>query len=347
MPPIINSLATGKVTSETKDLFVECSGFDFEVLKSCLNMIVTCLADMGGKIYQMEVKYGLTKKEITPELKTTEMKISLQNTNKLLGLELDEKQLKQLLEKMGYDYSKGKVKVPSWRPDVLHEVDLIEDIAIAYGYENFVPEIPKISTIGEEDRKETIKRKISEIFIGLGIIEVSNYHLTRKKDQIEKMGLPEKKSNALEVIGSKTEYTDLRENLTHYLLKNLSENVDSEYPQKIFEIGTVFTLDSSEQRIKENENLCFAVSPGNFTEVRQVLEYLSKMIDKNKSIELKEIEKIPEHFINGRTAEILFNKKRIGFIGEIHPKILANWRIKMPVALFEIELDDVLNELIR
>ena len=298
------------------------------------------MAEMGGKIYQMEIKFGLTKKETTPDLNPREMKISLQSTNKLLGLDLSEKQLKQLIEKMGYAYTKGKVKIPSWRIDILHEVDLIEDVAIAYGYENFIPEIPKISTIGEEDKTEAKKRKIVEVLSGIGLIEVSNYHLTHKKDQTEKMNVPEKRGSFIEVIGSKTEYTALRENLSHYLLKNFSENVDSEYPQKIFEVGKIFISENSGQKIRESENLSVAVSPGNFTEIKQILEYLSRMTEKN--IELKEPEKIPEHFIEGRTAEVIFDKKRIGFIGEIHPKILRNWKIKMPVSLFEIELNDIL-----
>jgi len=95
-------------------------------------------------------------------------------------------------------------------------------------------------------------------------------------------------------------------------------------------------------KIKEKEFLSLAVSPGNFTEVKQMLEYVFRMID--KKVELKEALDAPEHFIEGRTAEIIFNKKRIGFIGEVHPRVLRNWKIKMPVALFEINLDDVLEE---
>src|SRR3990167_337661 len=167
MPPIINSQTTGRVDSKTKDVFVECSGFDFYVLKTCLNIITTTMAEMGGKIYQMEIKFGLTKQETTPDLKPKEMKLSLQNTNKLLGLNLNEKQLKQYIEKMGHSYAKGKVRIPAWRVDILHEVDLIEDVAISYGYENFIPEIPEISTIGEESKNEVVKRKISEVLIGL------------------------------------------------------------------------------------------------------------------------------------------------------------------------------------
>ena len=125
-------------------------------------------------------------------------------------------------------------------------------------------------------------------------------------------------------------------------MKNLSENIDSEYPQKIFEIGRIFPADSG--KIEEKESLCVATSPGNFTEARQSVEYLFRMID--KKIDIKEPEtKIPGYFIDGRVAKIIFNNKEIGFLGEIHPKILKNCRMKMPVALCEIELDDLLNEL--
>ncbi len=352
MPPIINSQLTGRVTSDTKDVFVECSGFDFKTLKSCLNILVTSLAEVGGKIYQMNLKYKkiIGKKQITPDLTPKKQKISLENTNKLLGLELKEKELRKLIGKMGHNYNaKNKiVEIPAWRTDILHEVDLIEDVAIAYGYENFVPEIPEISTTGEENKIAIIKKKIAEILAGLGMIEVSNYHITNKKDQAEKMGL-EKTENSnkefLKIEKSKTEYNTLRNNLTHLLLKNLSENIDSEYPQEIFETGKVFREGNS--GIKEKEILAAAVSPGNYTRIRQILEYLFRIIGLDKKLILKESEKTPNHFIEGRTAEITFEGKTLGYLGEIHPKILKNWKIKMPVALFEIEIDEILKELMK
>lgn len=336
MPPIINSQLTGKITEKTKDVFVECSGFDFKTLEKSINILVTGLADMGGKIYQMELKYD--KKEVTPNFESEEMKISLENTNKLLGLNLNEKELKQLIERMGFDYNKGNVKIPSWRTDILHEVDLIEDVAIAYGYDNFVPEIPEISTIGQEDSKEILKRKISEILIGLNTLEILNYHLTNKNLQFKRMNLQEK--NFIELEESKTDYNILRKDLSHYLLKILSENSDSEYPQKIFEIGKIFT---SNEKLLEKEHLALAISPGNFTDLKQILDYLSKML--NLKLEIKEAEEIPSYLIDGRTAEIFLGGKSIGFLGEIHPKILRNWKIKMPVALFEISLDEIFKKL--
>jgi len=336
MPPIINSHLTGKIDENTKEVFIECSGFNFEIQKKCLNIIVTTLAEMGGKICQMQLKGTL--KKITPDFSVEKMKISKDNTNKLLGTKLNEKKIKKLLEKMGYDCTKNLlVSIPAWRTDILHEVDLIEDVAIAYGYENFEPEIPEISTIGQENKKEIIKRKISEIFSGLGFLEISNYHLTKKIDQVEKMNLIEKSESINEVENSKTDYNLLRENLSHYVLKILSENIDVEYPQKIFELGTVFKNQKSE--ILEQQNLCAAITPGNFTELKQVILYLSKML--GFKIELVEPEdQISKYFIDGRVVEIKSEKKSIGSLGEVHPKILKNWKIKMPVVLFEMNLDE-------
>ena len=343
MPPIINSRLTGKITEKTRDVFLECSGFDYDVLEKCTNILSTMLSDMGGQIYQMEIK-STGKKKISPNLNTEEMKISIDNTNKLLGLNLNEKQIKNLTEKMGYNYKKPlTIEIPSWRMDILHEVDLIEDIAIAYGYENFVPEIPEISTVGQEYSGETIKRKISEILIGINMLEVSNYHLTNEKNQFGKMGI--QKNDFIELKESKTDYAILRKDLSHYMLKTLSENVDSEYPQKIFEIGKIFSLNEN-GKITESESLAVAVSSGNFTEIRQVIEYLFKMINMKIKIEEAESQETPKYFIRGRVTKIILDGKTIGFMGEIHPRILRKWKIKMPVALYEISLEEVFGKLI-
>ena len=327
MPPIINSQLTGKVTEETKNIFIECSGFDFNVLKKCLNILVTTFSDMGGKIFQMEIigsgKSLLKKDEVTPILNPEKFKISLENTNKFLGLNVNEKELKELIEKMGHSYEKFSVLVPAWRVDIMHEVDLIEDVAIAFGYENFVPEIPGISTIGGEDSRESFKKRIAETLTGIDMIEISNYHLTNKNDQFKKMGIPENQAKYfIDVKDSKTDYTILRKDLTHFLLKIFSENVDTEYPQKIFEIGKIFCSEKS--KIDEAEKLSVGISPGNFTEIKQVFDYLLRMMSLEAKFEELNSWDVPQHFIDGRAAKIFLGNKDIGFIGEIHPKILKN-----------------------
>src|SRR3989338_1372546 len=124
------------------------------------------------------------------------------------------------------------------------------------------------------------------------------------------MSAPEK--DFVDIEESKTEYNILRKDLSHYLLKILSENSDSEYPQKIFESGNVFEKKSE---ITEKENLAIAISPGNFTEAKQNIEYFGKML--SLEFETKEANQNVPYFIDGRIAKIFLDGKEIGIVGEV------------------------------
>jgi phenylalanyl-tRNA synthetase beta chain len=330
MPPIINSQESGKVAEKTKDVFVECSGTDLATLKKALSIITTTLADMGGDIYQMEIHDG--KKETTPDLKAEKMKVSLDNINGLLGIRLNQGQLKSLLKKMGYEYDKGIVSVPAWRTDVLHEVDISEDVAIAYGYDKFVPEIPNVATIGSESHQARTKDTISEILVGLGLMETLTYHLI-KQDEVKSMQI----QNPIYLETSKTEFKALRPNLLIPALRTLSENSDNEYPQKIFEIGRVF--ERGIKKVNEKDSLVVALTPANFTDAKQHIEYLFRMLGISYSLKEKKINGL----IEGRTGEIIINNKSAGCMGEVHPLTLKKWRLKMPLAIIEISLEEIYN----
>ncbi|MEM3405357.1 MAG: phenylalanine--tRNA ligase subunit beta [Candidatus Pacearchaeota archaeon] len=336
MPPIINSNETGKITEKTKDIFIECSGFNLEVLKKILNILVCMFIDMNGIAYEVKLIYP-NKKIITPALKEEKIKININNINKILGLNLKEKEIKKLLKKMNYSYINKEVLIPPYRVDILHEVDIIEDIAIAYGYDNIPPEIPSISTIGKENSREKIKRKISDLLIGLEFIENSSYHLINR-ELIKKIS-NEKNENLIEVENSKTDYSILRHSLVPCVIKILSENIKAEYPQKIFEIGKVFNLKND--KINEEERLIVTICSldSNFTKIKQVLEYICKML--RISFEVEETQN--NYFIEGRVGKIVINNKDVGFIGEIHPAILKKFKIKMPTSLFEINLEEIFN----
>lgn len=334
MPPIINSHDVGKIDETTKDIFVEVTGNDFNNTQKALLIMVTSLADMGGEVYSIDCKQQNGKEASIPNLEPEKMKLNIENVNKLLGLNLQEREIKEYLEMMGYSYKNKEVLIPCYRTDILHEVDLIEDIAIAYGYENFIPEIPQISTIGEEDSKEIRKRKIAEILTGLNILEISSYHLITKEDvaRIDS-------KNIIEVEDSKTDYKILRPNLLVNQLKTISENVDSEYPQRIFEVGKIFSRDSNQETgIHEKNHLAISIS-GNFTELKQILNYLEKML----SISLEIQETSNPLFIEGRTGKILLNGKEIGIIGELKPETLRAWKIKMPFSCLEINIEETLS----
>ncbi len=343
MPPIINSDDSGNILPGTCDVLVECSGFDQRILNLAINMCVTALADAGGKIYSVDIVYPGNKKISLPNLAPSEMKIDIDYVNKRLGLDLKEKDIKTLLGRMGYDYAKGKAFVPAYRADILHPIDLVEDIAIAYGFENFKPCLPKIATVGEENKFIIFKRKVAEILVGLDLIECEIYHLTSKEHQTKMMeyNLPLiELANALNI-----EYSVLNAWLLPHIMEILKNNKHHEYPQNIFCTARVFKKGVSETGVVEVERLACSLcsDTADFTRIKQILDYLFRMLDLSYSIEEKE----HDSFIPGRVGRILVNNKKVGYIGEISPKVIRNWELDMPIAAFEINLSglyDILYE---
>ncbi len=337
MPPIINSNDIGKISLTTKDVFIECSGFDFDYLHTCLNMVVTALADMGGSIESVDLSYP-DKKYTTPQLAGKEIKIEVDYINKILGLELKEVDMKKLLEKMGYDYKNKKALIPGYRADILHPIDLVEDIAIAFGYENFHGTIANVACSGAEKPFETFKNKIRDVLIGSGLIEIKNYHITNKINQSKLMNHP---VELVELANSLTQdYDVLRAWIIPNLLETLRYNKMYEYPQNIFEIGTVFKHnDDYETGIHENDRLGVALcgQDANFTKIKQIFDVLMSAL--NMKYETTDTEH--NSFIKGRIGRIVAGNEKIAYLGEIHPQVLANWSLEMPVAVFELNLSDL------
>ncbi len=337
MPPIINSDETGKITPSTKDVFIECSGFDFNVLSKCLNIIVTALADMGGQIFEIELNYS-GKKIKTPELNPMEMKLNVEYVNKVLGLDLKDTDIRRYLARMGYDYNTGKVLIPSYRADVLHPIDLVEDIAIAYGYDRFKEEIPNVATVAQENEFEIFKKKIVQILVGLGFLETNTYNLTNKESLTAQMGV---NIDYIELANANNrDFNVLRSWMLPSLLHVLKNNKHHEFPQKIFEIGTIFKRDPKEETgVKEMERLAVVISnsKADYTEIRQVIDSIFKSLDVGYSI--SEIDH--GSFIPGRVARLAVNGRGVAYLGEINPAVLENLTIEMPCAGFELNLTDL------
>jgi phenylalanyl-tRNA synthetase beta chain len=337
MPPIINSHKTGRVSHETKDVFIECSGFDLAVLQKCLNMIVTAMADMGGKICSMNIRYP-DKTIVTPDLSPTEMDIDLDYINQRLGLSLKEADLKKLLARMGFGYEKKKVLIPSYRADILHQIDFAEDIAIAYGYENFDGILPTCGTVGQEQQFEIIKAKIADALVGLGMIETHTNNLTNKDNQVRKMCAD---LDVIELANSiSEEYNILRAWVLPSLMEILQSNKHNEYPQNIFGYGTVFKHSSStDTGILEDERLSVLLCSENadYTKARQTLDYLFRCLDIKYHVEDTE----HPSFIPGRVARVSALGRKLAYIGELKPEVLENWGIELPVAGFELNISEL------
>jgi phenylalanyl-tRNA synthetase beta chain len=301
-------------------------------------MIVTAMHDMGGKIYSMELEYENGEKMITPDLSPSEKEVDIDYINKRLGLDLSEKDVKKYLEKMGFGYKDGKALIPCYRADILHQCDFVEDVAIAYGYENFEEEIPNVMTIGQESRFEIFKKKISEILIGLGLLEVSTYNITSKELQTTLM---ECDIEIVELANAlNEEYNVMRGWMIPSLMDVFANNKHNEYPQNIFNAGVVFRKDSSyETNTKETVRLAVGLcaEDSDFTKARQVFDYLMRHLD--MEYEMRECEH--PSFIPGRVARASVNGEDVAYIGEISPSVLHNFDLQMPVAVFELNLSEL------
>jgi phenylalanyl-tRNA synthetase beta chain len=341
MPPIINSNYSGKVTEKTRDVFIECSGFDMKFLNTALNVIVAALAERGGIIYGVNVKYG-NKITRTPDLAPKKFYATTGYIRKVAGLDLTDKKIIELLKKSLYDAKiKGKrieLLYPAYRQDIMHERDVVEDILISYGFNDIDPERIEMHTKGSVTKAHTTSKRLARIMVGMGFQEILSYTLTNRENLYSKMNTS---GHLIEIDNPMSaNWSVFRTSLMPGLMEFFTSNMHYEYPQMIFEIGTTIEMDpNSETRTADVHKMAAAVTSSavSYEDISSQLDALLR----NMGVQYK-LQKINHpSFIEGRTAEILVNGKSVGVIGEIHPQVLNNWKMEKPVVAFELRLDAI------
>ncbi len=254
IPPIINSNDLGRITEGEHNIFVEVTGTVFRTVLNSLNLVTLSLADRGHDILSTMIKYPYPverqKHLTTPQFPTSSLTLQLETINQVLGIPLTRYEVELLLKKARYDVTDAisqeiEVIVPSYRIDVMHPLDIIEDIAIMYGYNNITPQWPKQITFGEISANEHFVDLTREIVVGLGFQEILSFTLTNKENLVQRMGTPD--TNIVELINPTSQrFTCLRNWLLPGLLKFLGQNTHIEYPQKIFEVGECVILDATQ-----------------------------------------------------------------------------------------------------
>lgn len=334
-PPIINGELT-RVTEKTKELFIDVTGTDQQVITWALNILVTSFADRGCKIETVQMQIG-NKKIHTPNLERWKIKVDVDYVNKILGLKLSKKEITKLLQKMDVTFDGHSAGIPSYRTDVMHQMDIVEDVAIAYGYDKFEPTVPTVPTIGKPLEKNDYYYTVKQAMMGIGFQEVINLTLSNLKDEFDKMNAP--KQQVAETLNAVTPECNIcRRDVLPSLMDVLAHNQHHEYPQKIFEVGDTVIIDSkAETGAKNVKKLACAVA-----DTRVSYAWISSVLDSfmgnlGLAYELKPTRH--PSFIEGRAADVFVKGAKVGLIGEIHPKVLNNWKLEMPVAAFEVNLD--------
>ena len=336
-PPIINSFMT-TVTTKTKNLFVEVTGIDKNDVEDMLSVIATTLQNAGFELCTVKISGA---KNSTPQFKQRKILLNRDLVNTMLGLNLSSGSIASALKKCRLDATpKNKTiscVVPRYRFDIFGPMDLVEEVALGYGIENLNPNLSPSQTLGQKTHESDVLNNLRQIMIGLGYMEAYNTSLTSTRILFELT--KRDSSNIISVMNSKSqEHTILRDSILAGLVNNLSNNIHELYPQKLFEIGTVF---SKGNPIKEEIHLaCVCVhNDANFSEIKSILQSALKT---GFNIECKTKTSSNPTFAEGKIADILVNGKPFGIIGEIDSEVKENFKIRASVVGFEIKLSGLI-----
>ena len=331
-PPIINGSLT-TVTTKTRNIFVDVTGNDEKMVKGALDIVVTALAERGGTVESVDLNG-----KPSPDLSPKNITFSISKAEKFIGIKLGKNGIVEALERMGIGISSTSgdemtVEVPPIRLDIMHEVDIFEDIAIGYGFDRFGSPYTSVQTLGDLSPDTLFMEKLRDIMIGLGFMEVTTLTLSNPEEEFELSGLPMKEST--EILNPITEdHTCLRSYLMPSLMRILRHNKHRDLPQKIFEVGYV----SQEHRTVPHICGLMTASKTSFTEIKSITESLMREM----SVEYEMASCRYPTFIEGRGAAIIVNNKELGQFGELSPNVITDFDITHPIVMFELDITPII-----
>jgi phenylalanyl-tRNA synthetase beta chain len=338
-PPITNANAT-RVTNKTRNLFIDVTSTDMKAGDDVLAIVATTLADMGGSIGSVAVDYARSRRR-TPDLHVSRIRLDAGLVRRVTGLELAKRQMVECIRKSRLDVRGNSVLVPRYRIDIIHPVDIAEEVALGYGMDKIVPEYPASKQPGEFNGLNQFMDKAADVMVGAGMIELMTYELTDAKSLYTNFG--RSGTGSISVEGPKSvEHSLLRDSVIPSLMAAMSGNVKEEYPQRIFEIGRVY--ERAPAGIEEAWHLACLVASAqaSFTEAKMFLDsFLRTMLGQASRTE-------PTSnwaFAPGRAAKAFIYGQEIGAVGELTPESLAAFGVNVPVCGFEIDLSQLAKQL--
>uniref|UniRef100_A0A8D1CRF0 Phenylalanine--tRNA ligase beta subunit n=1 Tax=Sus scrofa TaxID=9823 RepID=A0A8D1CRF0_PIG len=305
MPPIINGNHS-KITVNTRNVFIECTGTDFTKAKIVLDTIVTMFSEYCDNQFTVEaaeVVFPNGKLHTFPELAYRKEIVRADLINKKIGIRETPENLAKLLTRMCLksevigDGHQIEIEVPPTRADIIHACDIIEDAAIAYGYNNIQMTLPKTYTIANQFPLNKFTELLRHDMAAAGFTEALTFALCSQEDIADKLGLDISATKAVHISNPKTaEFQVARTTLLPGLLKTIAANRKMPLPLKLFEISDVVIKDSSR-------------GPA---------------------------------FFPGRCAEIFARGQSIGKLGVLHPDVITKFELTLPCSCLEINIEPFL-----
>jgi phenylalanyl-tRNA synthetase beta chain len=367
VPPIINSMHT-KMTINTKNVLIDITGLDYTKCVIVLKIIVSMFSKYCSEPFTVEqVKVTTTKNgesKLYPDCEPRKFVSNIEYLKQLSGIPktVTSDEIVDLLAKMELNSRKLnekelEVDAPITRSDVLHQCDIAEDLAIAYGYNK----IEKLNVNTLCHGKPQPYNKLADLFRNemaySGYVEFLNMALLSKKDMFNSLLEENEDEKTAKISYSKTkEFEYVRSSLIPGILKSIEANKAQQLPYKIFELADCVEInDDNEVGAMNKRKLCFAYSnnTSGLEIIQGMVDKLMKKIDLNfndKNVKTTYCIKPSNNkiFFEDRQAEIfILDGKKIGIYGIVHPKVLKNFGIKTPVSLCEIEIQDIMDLIIK
>ncbi|WP_123620007.1 phenylalanine--tRNA ligase subunit beta [Halorubrum sp. CSM-61] len=357
-PPVINGKRT-EVTTGSRELFVELTGTDQWTIDRMCNIVCYALSARGATIEEVEVNYadGATHPSeygaelVRPNFDTDEKAVGHDRIETLLGVDFEPEEVVDCFERAGLDASYTldedvtyEVEIPPYRVDVLHPLDLVDDVGRAYGFDNLEPRYPDVGTVGGRHERSRLEDAVRTSLVGLGFEDLLNFHMTSGTENYDRMNLEAGTDafgggDAVEITEPYSEeYTQLRTWAVPSLLMLLERNTHNAYPQDVAEVGFAAGRDETQDtNVAERRHVAGAVARRDAS--YEAAKGRLKAVCDDFGADLETPRTEHPSFIDGRTAAVVIDGEEVGVIGEIHPAVLVEHDLEVPVAAFEFHLD--------
>jgi phenylalanyl-tRNA synthetase beta chain len=375
-PPVINGRRT-EVSTDSRDLFVELTGTDQWTIDHMCNVICYALDARGAKVEAVEVAYP-DRTLHRPDFEVREKTVTHERIESMLGVDLSAERVVDLLERSGLDAeteevgddvsdssdsearqtkSDGEiayeVEIPPYRVDVLHPLDVVDDVGRAYGFNELEPRYPDVGTVGGRHHRSELEDAVRELLVGLGFEDMLSFHMISEAENFDRMGVsrPDETDGERpddDVLGVSEpatilepyseDYTMLRTWVLPSLLMVLENNTHRGYPQDLAEVGLAAQVDETENTgVAEWRSVAgvLARHDASYEDAKARLQAIARNFDADLDTPATD----HPTFIDGRAAEVVLNGESVGVIGEVHPEVLVEHDLELPVAAFEFRMD--------
>ncbi|OYR41025.1 phenylalanine--tRNA ligase subunit beta [Halorubrum sp. Eb13] len=357
-PPVINGKRT-EVTTGSRELFVELTGTDQWTIDRMCNIVCYALSARGATIEEVKVNYAdgaaapseYGAELVRPNLDLDEKSVGHDRIETLLGVDFEPEEVMDCFERAGLDASYTldedvtyEVEIPPYRVDVLHPLDLVDDVGRAYGFDELEPRYPDVGTVGGRHERSRLEDAVRTSLVGLGFEDLLNFHMTSGTENYDRMNVEPGTAafgggEPVEITEPYSEeYTQLRTWALPSLVLLLERNTHNAYPQDVAEVGFVAERDDSENtNVAERRHVAGAVARRDAS--YEAAKGRLQAVCDDFGAELATPRTEHPSFIDGRTAAVEIDGERVGVIGEVHPAVLVEHDLEVPVAAFEFDLD--------